>query len=139
MSDDLGFDFARAAPWFPHDQESPYVLVRISDEHAKSWADSLGLAVRRCYVSDSLINSRAKELGVDKAEIIAARLPDAGRSTFRTLRDPEPRSARRPAPVVSTGPDKSSGGSALGGSCASMIARQPETPRSIFCPIRAVS
>jgi len=56
MSDDLGFDLARAAPWFPHEMDSPYVLVRVSDEHAKSWADGLGVAVRRCYVSDSIIN-----------------------------------------------------------------------------------
>lgn len=78
MSDDLGFDFARAAPWFPHDQERPYVLVRVSDEHAKSWADMLGLAVRRCYVSDSIVTVKAKEHGVDETEIIAARMPDAG-------------------------------------------------------------
>lgn len=78
MSDDLGFDFARAAPWFRHERDTPYVLVRVSDEHAKRWADDLGLAVRRCYVSDSIINERAGALGVDKAEIIAARLPDGG-------------------------------------------------------------
>ncbi len=78
MSDDLGFDFRRAAPWFPHATEKPYVLVRISDEHAKSWAESLGLTVRRCYVSDSIVNEKAKEHGVDESEIITARLPDAG-------------------------------------------------------------
>lgn len=78
MSDDLGFDFARAAPWFPHAKEKPYVLVRISDEHAKSWADALGLTVRRCYVSDSIVTAKAIEHGVDKTEIIAARLPDPG-------------------------------------------------------------
>jgi hypothetical protein len=78
VSDDLGFDFARAAPWFPHDQEQPYVLVRVSDEHAKSWADTLGLTVRRCYVSDSLVTAKASEHHVDKAEIIAARMPDPG-------------------------------------------------------------
>lgn len=78
MSDDLEFDLADAAPWFPHDQESPYVLVRVSDEHAKAWAASLGVAVRRCYVSDSMIEERAKALGVQKADIIAACLPDAG-------------------------------------------------------------
>ncbi len=77
-SDDLGFDFAHAAPWFAHAKSSPYVLVRVSDEHAKSWADSLGLAVRRCYVSDSVVNARVIELGVDESEIIAARLPDPG-------------------------------------------------------------
>jgi hypothetical protein len=78
VSDDLGFDFASAAPWFPHSQEQPYVLVRVSDEHAKSWADALGLTIRRCYVSDSIVTAKAKEHGADEDQIIAARLPDAG-------------------------------------------------------------
>lgn len=78
MNDDLGFDLASAVPWFPHEVNDPYVLVRVSDEHAKSWATTLGLTVRRCYVTDSIINERAQALGVDKAEIIAARLPDSG-------------------------------------------------------------
>lgn len=78
MSDDLGFDFARAAPWFHHEKDDPYVLVRVSDEHASSWADILGVAVRRCYVSDSIVNERAAALGVNKEEIIAAKLPDPG-------------------------------------------------------------
>ena len=78
VSDDLGFDFASAAPWFPHEQDRPYVLVRISDEHAKSWANTLGLAVRRCYVSDSIVSTKAREHGVEATQIIAARMPDAG-------------------------------------------------------------
>jgi Cap4 SAVED domain len=78
MSDDLGFDFNNAAPWFPHAKNSPYVLVRVSDEHAKSWAQSLGVAVRRCYVSDAIINARAAEHGVAKSEIVASRLPGPG-------------------------------------------------------------
>lgn len=76
--DDLGFDILRTLAWFPHSKEAPYVLVRVSDEHAKAWADALGVAVRRCYVSDSVVEERAKATGVSKAEIIAARLPDAG-------------------------------------------------------------
>lgn len=75
---DLGFDFNIAAPWFPHERETPYVLVRVSDAHAQAWADILGLAVRRCYVSDSIIDDRARATGATNADIIAARLPDAG-------------------------------------------------------------
>ncbi len=75
---DLGFDFSRAAPWFPHTQDAPYVLIRVSDAHAKTWADALGVAVRRCYVSDAIIDERAKATGAKKEDIIAARLPDAG-------------------------------------------------------------
>lgn len=78
MRDDLGFDVTRATAWFPHEQEQPYVLVRVSDKHAKSWADALGLAVRRCYVSDALVTTKAEEHNVDETEIIAARMPDPG-------------------------------------------------------------
>jgi len=78
VSDDLGFDFSMAAPWFPHSQEKPYALVRVSDDHAKSWAAVLGLTVRRCYVSDSIVTAKAAEHAVDQTEIVAARLPDAG-------------------------------------------------------------
>jgi hypothetical protein len=56
----------------------PYVLVRVSDEHAKAWAGVLGVAVRRCYVSDAIVEERAKAVGLSEEEIIAARLPDAG-------------------------------------------------------------
>lgn len=77
-ADDVGFDIQRAVPWFPHDQDAPYVLVRVGDQHSKAWADALGVAVRRCYVSDAIVEERAKATGVAKADIIAARLPDAG-------------------------------------------------------------
>lgn len=78
MKDDLGFDFSHAASWFPHDQDKPYVLVKVSDQHAKSWTDALGLTVRRCYVSDTIVATRAAVLNVQQAEIIAAKMPDAG-------------------------------------------------------------
>lgn len=76
--DDGAFDIQRAVPWFPHEQDAPYVLVRVGDQHSKTWADALGVAVRRCYVSDAIVEERAKATGVAKVDIIAARLPDAG-------------------------------------------------------------
>ncbi len=30
--DDLGFDFGNAVPWFPHEQDQPYVLVRLASQ-----------------------------------------------------------------------------------------------------------
>lgn len=78
LLDELGFDIQRAVSWFPHERDVPYVLVRVSDEHAKAWADALGVAVRRCYVTDSLLSERAKTLGVSPSEILSAKLPDAG-------------------------------------------------------------
>ena len=76
--DDLGFDIENALAWFPHVQDAPYVLVRISAEQSSAWSDALGVAVRRCYVSDEIIQARATALGVPESEIIAAALPDRG-------------------------------------------------------------
>ncbi len=77
-TDDLGFDFRHAAPWFPHEQDAPYVLVRVSDDHAKAWSTVLGVTVRRCYVSDMVLKDRTTATGATEEEIIAARLPDPG-------------------------------------------------------------
>jgi hypothetical protein len=76
--DDLGFNFASAASWFPHAQAAPYLLIRVSDAHAKAWAAALGVTVRRCYITDDLIDERATATGRPKSEIVAAVLPDAG-------------------------------------------------------------
>lgn len=78
MSDDLGFDFATAAPWFPHETDDPYVLVRVSDTHAKAWSSALGLTVRRCFISDSLVSAQAASQNVAEKDVIAAALPDPG-------------------------------------------------------------
>lgn len=75
---DLGFDFHQAAPWFTHERDDPYVLVRVNEAHANAWAGALGVAVRRCYVSDEIVRERAVATDTTEAEIIAARLPDAG-------------------------------------------------------------
>ena len=76
--EDLGFDIESALGWLPHAQDAPYVLVRVDAEHASAWSEALGVAVRRCYVSDELVQARAVQLGVSEAEIIGAALPDRG-------------------------------------------------------------
>lgn len=75
---DLGIDTATLAPWFADEHESPYVLVRVSDEHAAAWADVLGLPVRRCYFDDALLDERAAATGRPYSELVAAKLPDRG-------------------------------------------------------------
>lgn len=75
---DLGLDLQQVRTWFPHEKDAPYVLVRVSDAHAKAWADALGMAVRRCYVTDTLLSESAASRNVAQAEVIASRLPDAG-------------------------------------------------------------
>jgi hypothetical protein len=76
--DDLSFPFEQALVWFTHESETPYVLVRVSEEHTKAWSAALGVPVRRCYVTDALLEERTKALGVPKSQILAAKLPDSG-------------------------------------------------------------
>ncbi|HHH31754.1 MAG TPA: DUF1837 domain-containing protein [Polyangiaceae bacterium] len=75
---DLGIDIEAALGWFLHAQDAPYVLVRVDAEHASAWSEVLGVAVRRCYVSDDLVQARAAAHGVSEAEVIGAALPDRG-------------------------------------------------------------
>lgn len=75
---DLELDLGQVRAWFPHETQTPYTLVRVSAEHANAWAGALGLAVRRCYVSDALLTESARTRAVDQTEIIGAKLPDAG-------------------------------------------------------------
>lgn len=76
--DDLDFDFATAAPWFPHEKDDPYVLVRVNEAHAKAWAAALGMPVRRCFVTDSIVSAQSATLKVSAKNVIAAALPDPG-------------------------------------------------------------
>lgn len=81
-----GLDAAQVLPWFPHDADEPFVLVRVSPEHANGWAAALRDAVRRCYLSDELLLARATQLEAElqgtfesrQTQIINSKLPDAG-------------------------------------------------------------
>lgn len=76
--DELGLNLSDVALWFAHEQDAPYVLVEVSQAHCNAWAAELGMPVRRCYVSDAVLAVRANKTGLSVAELIAARLPDAG-------------------------------------------------------------
>ena len=76
--DDLEFNIQQLADWFTNERELPYVLVRVSAEHVRLWPDALSVPVRRCYVTDSVLDLRAAKLNKSKSEILSARLPDAG-------------------------------------------------------------
>ncbi|MDB5961640.1 MAG: hypothetical protein JWP59_2934 [Massilia sp.] len=78
FTDDIEFDASQFAQWFPHLAESPFTLIRVADEHAKSWASHLSMPIRRCYVTDRTVLERALQTGASHADIIAARLPNPG-------------------------------------------------------------
>jgi len=75
---ELGVDFASVGSWFRAEQESPYVLVRVADEHAHAWANLMGLPIRRCYVADSVLVANTERTGWSRTDLVSARLPDPG-------------------------------------------------------------
>lgn len=75
---DLGVDLKEAQGWFQHQQQTPYVLVSVSEQQAKTWAATLGLPVRRCYMTDAVLSYFAAQKNRPEAEIIASKLPDPG-------------------------------------------------------------
>lgn len=83
---ELGLTANQALPWFPHQAEVPYVLVRVTPEHANAWAATLRHAVRRCYLTDDLLQARVQQLEAElggtpefrQAQIINSKLPDPG-------------------------------------------------------------
>lgn len=76
--DELGFDFNTAVGWFQHQQDQPYVLVRLTPQQAEQFVDVMSVALRRCYINDQLLTDRAAELGLPQSEVLASRLPDPG-------------------------------------------------------------
>lgn len=75
---ELGLDVLVVREWFPNEHESPYVLIRVRAEHATAWAASVGVAVRRCYISDRVLTERSEATGQTQSVVIAAALPDPG-------------------------------------------------------------
>jgi len=76
--DDLGIDFVDAAPWFAHEQDHPYVLIRVTPENLALLAARIGEPLRRCYITDAELNAAAQRHNLPRAEIVASRMPDAG-------------------------------------------------------------
>lgn len=83
---ELGLNVEDILHFFPHSSESPYILVRLSEEQATSLLTSMREAVRRCYLSDNSLRQRTNELKdalggtpeFRQAKIIDAKLPSPG-------------------------------------------------------------
>jgi hypothetical protein len=63
---------------FPQEADSPFVLVRVPEEQADAWLEELVEGMRRCYTADDLLDTRAAEIGLSRAEVLASLLPDRG-------------------------------------------------------------
>ncbi len=71
-------DYEEVLKWFVTEKSNSYTLLKVSAETSKSLAKALGLAVRRCYITDDAVRTNASENGLTQEEIIAAALPDPG-------------------------------------------------------------
>jgi len=63
---------------FPHEQNVPYVLIRVPAEQAGAWAELLSVPLRRCYVTDQALELNSLRTGQPKSQVLAAKLPDPG-------------------------------------------------------------
>jgi hypothetical protein len=75
---DLALDIDELIASFPHEADAPFVLVRVPEEQADAWLERLVAGIRRCYATDDFLDTRATEVGVSRAEVLATLLPDRG-------------------------------------------------------------
>jgi hypothetical protein len=86
LMDDLEFEIADAIDWFVADQDTPFVLVRVHEKHARTWIDILISPFRRCYITDEMLCDRAAEVAEETGdsidtvlgEVLQSKLPDPG-------------------------------------------------------------
>lgn len=76
--DELGIDFLDAVRWFSHDQDQPYVLVRLSEQSVVELSAKIGEPLRRCYITDAELDAAVQKHGVTRADVVHSKLPDAG-------------------------------------------------------------
>lgn len=77
MSNDLGLSFHGTAGWFSSVKRPSYVFVNVTREHAAAFPSALGMAIRRCYISDEKVSTQAIQYP-PATRVIAAALPDPG-------------------------------------------------------------
>ncbi|MDH6185309.1 Hachiman antiphage defense system protein HamA [Polaromonas sp. CG_23.6] len=77
MSNDLGLSFHATAGWFSAVKRPSYVFVSVTNAHAAALPTALGMAIRRCYISDDRVNIQAIQYP-PATQVIAAALPDPG-------------------------------------------------------------
>jgi hypothetical protein len=76
--DELGFDANVVRLWFAHVQDVPYRLIKVDTACADDWPRSMRLWVRRCYITDSVLEEKASEHEMSMLEILKTKLPDPG-------------------------------------------------------------
>ncbi len=73
---ELGLTIANLVSWFPSAAHPGYTLVNVPAAESEKWAQALGEPLRRCYISDELLDGQEKEHAA--IDVIKAVLPDPG-------------------------------------------------------------
>jgi hypothetical protein len=76
MSDDLGLSFQATAAWFPIDKQPSHVRISVTAAQAAALPAALGVALRRCYLTDERVNMQSAQF--PPTQVIAAGLPNPG-------------------------------------------------------------
>ncbi|WP_198410923.1 hypothetical protein [Cryobacterium sp. TMT2-42-4] len=76
--DELGIDVAQSKAWFPTIEKTGYTFVEVTDEQARLWSDTLGLPIRRCYISDAVLAQRGAIHGSSRTDVLNAKTPPRG-------------------------------------------------------------
>lgn len=77
MSNELGLSFHATVEWFSVIKKPSYVFVSVTHAHAAALPAALGMAIRRCYISDDKVSTQATKYP-PATKVIAAALPDPG-------------------------------------------------------------
>lgn len=75
---DLGLEFRDTVAWFPTETHPTHLFIRVTEEQAKAWPAELALAMRRCYITDTVVDTQAAKNTLPPTSVIAAGLPDPG-------------------------------------------------------------
>lgn len=73
---ELDFDITQAVNWFIEQHTDPFTLIEVDAAEAATWRDRLGVAFRRCYICDHVMDARVAQINTDRATIVNAVLPD---------------------------------------------------------------
>lgn len=76
MTDDLGLSFEATKAWFPVENQPSHVFIRLTAMQASTLPQVLGMALRRCYLTDERVDAQGTQF--PHTMVIAAGLPDRG-------------------------------------------------------------
>jgi len=73
---DIGADAVAVRTWFKEKKNTTYTSVTVDIPDAGAWIATVQDWMRRCYLTDQVLDARSQEAGVPKSMVINSKLPD---------------------------------------------------------------